>query len=245
MKRKRKTKPTWPLKPKNSHYSLYSHYTGLRLQGACFVSGLHELFLCRITLDHSKVKPSRGSPNGGVKIENKSGSHLGLFFLNANYAPWDFSVKGHEYFPCHITQTFGFFSSKLKIQFFFGGPLYHSIFTTVLAGSTFRFSSFSIAFESFFVCSCCWNQTQYYYVLLILLNHSLSLSLSLSLVILSFIILWQFWEKKMELGISDSKVVFVVVFGVLVLNCFTEFGTDAQTQTQTLAPDEGIYFPTH
>ena len=49
----------------------------------------------------------------------------------------------------------------------------------------------------------------------------------------------------MELGIPNSKVVFVVVFGILVLNCFTEFGTDAQTQTQTLAPDEGIYFPTH
>jgi hypothetical protein len=47
----------------------------------------------------------------------------------------------------------------------------------------------------------------------------------------------------MELGVSDSKVVFVVVFGILVLNCFTEFGTDAQTQT--LAPDEGIYFPSH
>ena len=62
---------------------------------------------------------------------------------------------------------------KLKTQFFFGGPLYHSIFMTVLAGSTFRFSSFSIAFESFFVCSC-WNQTQYYYVLLILSNHSRS-----------------------------------------------------------------------
>ena len=69
-----------------------------------------------------------------------------------------------------------FHLSKLKTQFFFDGPLYHSIFTTILAGSTFRFSSFSIAFEPFFVCSCCWNQTQYYYVLLILLNHSLSLA---------------------------------------------------------------------
>uniref|UniRef100_A0A2N9IL77 Leucine-rich repeat-containing N-terminal plant-type domain-containing protein n=1 Tax=Fagus sylvatica TaxID=28930 RepID=A0A2N9IL77_FAGSY len=41
-------------------------------------------------------------------------------------------------------------------------------------------------------------------------------------------------RSKLEAG--DSKVVFVVVFGILVLNCFTEFGTDAQTQT--LAPDE-------
>jgi hypothetical protein len=36
------------------------------------------------------------------------------FFLNANYAPRDFSVKGHKYFRCHITQTFRLFLIKIK-----------------------------------------------------------------------------------------------------------------------------------
>ena len=36
------------------------------------------------------------------------------FFLNANYAPRDFSVKGHKYFRCHITQTSRLFLIKIK-----------------------------------------------------------------------------------------------------------------------------------
>ena len=125
-----------------------------------------------------------------------------------------------------------FHLSKLKTQFFFGGPLYHSIFTTVLAALLdFLLFQLLLSFPLFVVVV----ETRH--------NTTTLLPLSLSLVVLSFIIVWQFWETKMTLGISDSKVLFVVVFGILVLNCFTEIGTDAQTQT--LPPDEGIYFPTH
>jgi hypothetical protein len=48
---------------------------------ACFVSGLHEFFLLsHNTGSFQSEAITRGSPNGGVKIENKSGSRLGLFF---------------------------------------------------------------------------------------------------------------------------------------------------------------------
>ena len=60
---------------------------------ACFVSGLHELFLLpHNTGSFQSEAITCGSPNGGVKIENKSGSHLGFFlasflssFFSKNY----------------------------------------------------------------------------------------------------------------------------------------------------------------
>ncbi|XP_050256930.1 probable LRR receptor-like serine/threonine-protein kinase At1g53430 isoform X2 [Quercus robur] len=39
-------------------------------------------------------------------------------------------------------------------------------------------------------------------------------------------------RKTMGLGISESKVVYVVVLVIFVLNCFTQFGTDAQILPQ-------------
>ncbi|XP_050256931.1 probable LRR receptor-like serine/threonine-protein kinase At1g53430 [Quercus robur] len=39
-------------------------------------------------------------------------------------------------------------------------------------------------------------------------------------------------RKTMGLGISESKVVHVVVLVIFVLNCFTQFGTDAQILPQ-------------
>ena len=43
----------------------------------------------------------------------------------------------------------------------------------------------------------------------------------------------------MGLGTSESKVVYAVVLVTFVLNCFTQFGTDAQILPQS----EGMYFP--
>ena len=48
-----------------------------------------------------------------------------------------------------------------------------------------------------------------------------------------------YMRKTMGLGISESKVVYVVVLVTFVLNCFTHFGTDAQSLLQ----NEGMYFP--